>query len=351
MYRILLALAFLTVHTTGARGQEALMLGTNGDLWTMAPNSGQMTYFGDTGVHYAFWSAMAMDSQGRLYAATGRYFVPYAIYELNPQTGAASFIAQTTLLGVSGMAFDANDVLYVANDRTAPQSARPMDLYTVNLTTGIETFIGDTGVNNMLAIDFEPNGILFGYPYADGLVTIDTATGVATDVDPNYRGPNGAVVSMCFDDEGTLYYIDEFLWMLDAETGVASFVDWAAPFGYWAEAVFVEGPAPQFSLWLSGTTGGPVNVKLAGATPGGAVAVVSGQRPGGPTAIGSGFPCAGILLTLDNAMRLEAVVVAGVDGKAVVGPQFVPPAAIGTVRVQAVDLTSCATSNRVIFYS
>jgi hypothetical protein len=49
--------------------------------------------------------------------------------------------------------------------------------------------------------------------------------------------------------------------------------------------------------------------------------------------------------------RLVGTVVAGPDGKAVLGPAQIPPQVPGKVRLQALDLTSCATSNvaRIVF--
>jgi hypothetical protein len=341
------ALTCTLALSTVASGQDILILGLNGDLNSVNPNSGQITYIGSTGAHTYFWSAMAQDSQGRLFASTGDWIVGYSIYEIDPQTGLGTFVVQTTLFGIGCMAFDSNDVLYVGNDRTFPLSTSPYDLYTLDLATGNASFIGDTGIHNMLAIDFY-DGTLYGYPASLGLSTIDTNTGIATDVNPSHRGSLGSTVSMCFDDEGSLYYIDHALWMMDSETGVASAVDWADPFGFWAEAVFVEGATAKFSLWLSGTSGGQVGVKIAGATPGGQVGVAWAKGGGGPTPIPAGFPCAGVMMNLNSTMSLLGVATADATGKAMIGPQFVPSSAVGTIRVQAIDLTTCEVSNRVI---
>lgn len=313
----------------------------------MDPNTGIHTFIGDTGNHTYFWGPMAQDSQGRLFAATGNDWVGYSIYEISPQTGFATFVVQTNLFGIGCMAFGPGDVLYIGNDPTFPLAGGIYDLYTLNLGSGLETLLGSTGVTNMLAMEFDQS-MLYGYPYDFGLVTIDTNSGLATDVNPSYRGPNGSTVSMCFNDDGSLYYIDQALWMLDAETGVASAVAWVSPFGYWASAVFVEGPTSHFSLWLSGTSGGQVGVKIAGATPGGQVGFAWAKGAGGPTPIPAGFPCAGLMMNLNNTMSLLGVTTADASGKAMLGPQFVPSSAVGTIRVQAVDLSTCTVSNKVI---
>lgn len=346
LLRIFLVLLWPMLLCPIASGQEILILGLNGDLRSVDPDTGQVTYIGSTGFHTHFWSAMTQDSQGKLYASTGDWIVGYSIYEIDPQTGLGTFVVQTNLFGIGCMAFDSGDVLYVGNDRTFPQSGSPYDLHTLNLGTGIATLVGDTGITNMLAMGFDQD-VLYGNPFDLGLVTIDTATGIATDVNPTFRGPQGATSSMCFDDEGVLYFINHILWIQDSETGVTSEIEPISPSGFWSGAVFAEGPASKFSLWLSGETGGPVKVKLSGATPQGQVAVAWARGGGGPTPIPSGFPCSGTMMELNSTMRLAGIVIADSLGKAALGPQFVPAAAIGRIRLQAVDLTTCATSNKV----
>lgn len=291
---------------------------------------------------------MAMDSQGRLYGAYGRHFAPYAIYEIDPQTGQATFVVQTNFIGIRAMAFDSADVLYISNERDAPFGLSPTDLHTLDLGTGATTLIGEIGgVFTLHTMEFS-GGQLWGYVLDDGLIQIDFATARPSDINPGFWGPWNGTSSMCFDSEGALYFVDTYLWMLDTQTGVASLVNPLSLFGYWADAVFVEGPTPTFSLWLAGTTGGPMGIKVSGATPNGQVAVAWSSGGGGPTPIPSGFPCAGTELDLNANMQLLGTITADGQGKGVIGPQLVPASAIGRIRVQAIDLTTCTTSNRVI---
>jgi len=337
----------LLASSASLSSQEILILGIGGDLHSVDPNSGDATFIGLTGLQMYFWPSMAIDSQGRLFAAYGRDDVGYGIYEINPNTGHATFVVQTNLGGPASMAFGPGDVLYVGNDRTAPTIPHKFDLYTLDLSTGVDTFIGAIGATNVLAMNYS-QGTLWGYAGIKGLIQIDPATGASTDVNPNFTGPQNATVSFCFDEEGAIYYIDGVLWMLDSETGVASAVNYASPFGFWGEAVFIDGPTPHFSLWLSGVTDGSMSIKLAGATPFGQIAVAFAQGTGGPTAIPAGHLCAGTALDLNAGMRIQSIVTADSEGKAAIGPQFVPAAALGLVRLQAIDLTTCETSNRVI---
>jgi len=327
--------------------QEIKTLGLNGDLWSVDIRNGELTFLGLTGQHTHFWNSMAMDSQGRLYGAYGRYFAPYAIYEIDPQTGFATFVVQTSFIGIRAMAFDDNDVLYISNERDAPISFSPTDLHTLDLATGATTLIGDTGVFVLHTMEFS-NGTLWGYAFDKGLIQLDTITGQATDVNSNIWGPWNATSSMCFNDEGALYFLDTYLWMFDSQTAGASLVNSLSLFGFWADAVFVEGPMPAFSLWLAGTTDGPMGVNFSGATPNGPVAIAWAKGDGGPTPIPSGFSCSGVAMDLNPNMQLLGTLAADNLGQGTFGPNFVPASALGQIRVQAIDLFTCATSNRVI---
>jgi len=292
---------------------------------------------------------MAMDSQGRIFASYGEWSNAYEIYEINPSNGQATFVSQTNLFGLSALAFDDNDLLFALNDRTAPHSGSPMDLYSVDLFSGATTLVGDTGIRNSLAMDFY-NGSLYCFNPYNGLHKVDSTTGIATDVNTLFRGPIGSTASMCFSDSGTLYHLDGGLWMVDKETGTFSLNDTLSPFGFWAEAVFVEGPTNPLSLWLAGRTDGPIRVKVSGATPGGRIAFAWSQGLGGPTPVPSGFSCAGVEMDLAANMQMVAVATADSNGEATLGPQWVPTSAIQNYRIQAIDLATCETSNKVVVY-
>ncbi|MBC8406039.1 MAG: hypothetical protein H8E15_12485 [Planctomycetes bacterium] len=157
---------------------------------------------------------------------------------------------------------------------------------------------------------------------------------------------------MCFDDFGAGYYIDHALWMMDSGSGTRNPVGLLSGFGYWAEAVFREGPKPHFSLWLSGTTGHYMQGKMTGITPNGQAAVLWAKEEGGPTPIPSGLPCVGTMMDLNSNMQKLSFVTADAYGEAILGPgpKRVPSAARGLIWLQAVDLTTCETSNKILFW-
>ena len=281
----------------------------------------------------------------------------YDLYEIDPVTAQTVWVAYIFINGITCMAFDDNDTLYFINRRFHPMGNSPSDLHTVDLATGLHTLIGDTGIgteNGMVAMDCH-DGVMYVQPasydpdLSIGLSTIDTSTGLVTDINPNFNGITTDILQgLCFDDQGTLYYLDSRLWTMDPESTTASLVDWGSPFQWWGECVFLEGPAPNFSLTLSGFTGGPMKVKLAGANPFGQVAILAALGPGGPTTIPAGFPCAGVELALNPNLRLLGIGTADQDGYLELGPDPMPAAALHSLRIQAVDMTSCAVTNRAI---
>ncbi|NQU49143.1 MAG: hypothetical protein HQ519_10890, partial [Planctomycetes bacterium] len=277
--KIFLALLLLTPV---AAAQEIFIMGGGGDLHSIDPKTGQTTLIGFTGHHNYIWNTLAQNSQGQLFASTGDWMVGYSIFEIDPLTGVGTFVLATSLTGIGCMAFGPGDVLYIGNDPKFPAGGGIYDLYTLDLASGLETLIGSTGIGAMLAMDsFGPD--LFGHNAGRGLSKIDLATGLGTDVNLNFRDRRGPTASMCFDDNGALYFIDDALWMMDRDSGLRNPIDWISPFGYWGEAVFREGPTPNFALWLDGTAGHYMGAKMTGATPNSQVMLMWAKGEGGPT--------------------------------------------------------------------
>ena len=344
---LLCALAFSrTLEAQEIIAQERF----SGSLFSIDPKTGESTFIATPPLGGGkLWNCLAYDSQGTLYAANGDWAYGWDIYEIDPDTAQTVFVTYVAINGFSSMAFDDNDTLYFINDRDAPLIVSPADLHTLDLATGIHTLIGDTGLGiSMNALDFH-DGVLYAHPSSIGLTTIDTNTGLGTDLEPSHPGIIGGwTVGFSFDNQGALYFLTDFLWLMDPETTTSSIVDWVPPFPLWGECVFREGPTPNFSLTLSGFAGSPMTVKIAGATPFGQVAIVAARGSGGPTTIPAGFPCAGVELDLNSTMRLLGVGTANVDGYVEVGPDLMPAGAVGNLRVQAIDLSSCETTNKVI---
>jgi hypothetical protein len=334
-----------------ATAQEILTLGIGGDLHSLDPQTGTTSFIGFTGLHDHSWVGLAQDSQGRLYSSYGTDFTGFSLYEIDPNSGLATFFAQTSFTGVGAMAFGPGDELFIVNNPIWPTVGGIYELYTFDLTTGIETFIGSTGVKVLIAMDFK-GGELYGHSYPEGIIQIDTATGVATDVNPNFRGPNGNTISLCFDDAGAFYFVDHALWMVSEQSGIRHPIDWLSYLGWWGEAVFVEGDQPNFSLTLEGTSGHYMGARIAGGTPNGEIALLWARGEGGPTPVPNGLPCAGTLMDLNSNMKLLATATADATGQVIIGPgpNRVPVAAAGLIWLQAIDLSTCETTNRIVVY-
>ncbi len=331
--------------------QQILTLSSNGELWSVSPDNGQATIIGLTGVHGLYWNGLTMDSQGWLYSAYGNDWLGFSIYRINPSNGSATLAVATNFSEIGSMAFDQTGVLYLAHDPIWPAAGGIYELYTLDLSSGIESFVGSTGSVNLLAMDFCGDQ-LYAQNTSNGLLLIDTYTGVATDVNPNVAGPLGATMSMCFDDQGALYYLDHAIWVQDKDSGIRNPIDWVSVLGWWGEAVFVEGPKPNFALWLDGTAGHFMQVKMTGATPNAQVGVLWAKGEGGPTPIPSGLPCAGTMMDLNSNMKLLTTATADANGELVIGPgpTRVPAAAAGLIWLQAIDVSTCETSNKVLLY-
>ena len=321
------------------------MIDKSGNVARLDPSTGQVTSIGSTGISGRLWDGMAMDSQGRVFSAYGDWAVGYSIYEIDPQSGQATFVVQTSLGGVRGLAFGPGDILYATDHRDAPLIDSPDDLHIVDLSTGATTFIGDTGSTSLGKISYAA-GTLWAFDADDGLVEIDVNTGLATNVNPLAPPPPfNFPDALCSTAEDTLYHIGGEVWLLDHPTGASTRGPDITLYALWSGAVFLDSQPEPFSLWYGGLTGGPMEIHLSGASPGSSIALAWAVGPGGPTAIPGGFPCSGVSLDLNAGLRPLGTITAGLDGKATIGPLVIPPAASQTLRIQGVDLATCSTSN------
>lgn len=100
--------------------------------------------------------------------------------------------------------------------------------------------------------------------------------------------------------------------------------------------------AGGFTLAIDGSCPGAITASVRGASPSGAVAYIYALGDG--SAAIPGGPCGGVQLGLNRTAALAGMATADSEG----GAQFsgrVPVAACGRVVVQALDLTTCGTSN------
>jgi hypothetical protein len=169
-------------------------------------------------------NSLAKDNSGTLFSASGTKLIT-----INPTTGAGIQVATLNFGAdppdVRGLAFSPDNVLYaVVNGypQTVP-GIGPDHLYTVNVSTGVGTLVGDTGMMSVQSIDFSPAGVLYGWDVGKGLITINTTTGVATDVNPSV-GAAADIQGIVFGPDGTLYGACNALYKIDVATGDTTLV-------------------------------------------------------------------------------------------------------------------------------
>ncbi|HEX9792814.1 MAG TPA: hypothetical protein VGC54_02415 [Planctomycetota bacterium] len=103
---------------------------------------------------------------------------------------------------------------------------------------------------------------------------------------------------------------------------------------------------PDFSLTITGPCPGSVTVDVSGATPSGSVAFATALGTGS-FVIPGGFPCAGTVLGLSSAGITHRTTRTADAAGNISFPATAPAGACGRLFVQAIDLTTCATTNVV----
>ena len=270
--------------------------GTEAELWDITSPPG--TLVGNTGARNGLDAGLDVDpTTGRLYNFQGNIDGSF-LYEINPSTGAASLIGTNSVFG-DGLAINCDGMAYTAD------------------------FIFD-----------------------DALFSVDLGTGAATRVGPLNIGNVSLQCGLAFAN-GTLYAItsDSRLWTINTSTGQATQVATVSGSTGFEGFATKQECGPNLRLAFSGNCPGTGTFDVVGATPNGNVALVYGFGDG-PTTIPSTFPCAGTVLNVGNPNLDNRVIRADANGNATFST-FIPAAACGAVKVQALDLGTCAVSNVV----
>ena len=239
---------YLAVASLAALAGQACAQGTlyglqfSGALSSIDLATGAATFIGMSGGPR--WNAAAADSQGRIWACNFDGSPSASeLYTVDPATGVATLV--TTLTGVSpghtvrGMAFDANDRLYVTLDMSIADS-----LGTVDTATGQFTMIGPTGRTDIQGLGFDPQGGLWAVSViADVISRIDIGTGLATVVGGS--GISGDNQALEFDDAGNMYVLRVNLKRVDPATGNATLIG-RSGVDYRGMAFVNPGPPPCY---------------------------------------------------------------------------------------------------------
>jgi hypothetical protein len=213
--------------------------GTASPVVRIDPATGVGSAIGPSG--FPALNSLAEDRAGTLYSAVDSPpGSPPHLITINPATGAGTMVATLSfgavVPDVRGLAFSGADVLYAINNTGPVGGQNPDDLFRVDVATGVGTLIGATGRNGVQSITFSAAGILYGWDVGGmdsaglGLVTIDPATGLATDVNPAVGDGGLLIQGLAFAPDGRLFGVSaaaaavmpDTLFTIDAATGAAS---------------------------------------------------------------------------------------------------------------------------------
>lgn len=324
-----------------ATAQDIVGVSWSGTTYSLNSTTGAGVTLGNTG--YSQINNMAKSPAGKLYAASG-YGVSVTIIEINPTTGVGTAVTTSTLTSVRGMAY-LGSTLYVINDSSGTGIGLD-DLYTMNVSTGAVTYVGSTGYYGVQGLA-SANGVLYGWEIGSGsgigvgLITINTTTGVGTDVNPAIDSSGSSIQTLFANASGSLYGVQNTLYSINASTGAFSAVG-SGGYSDLRGAEFMGGAPPSFTLVKSGSCPGATTLTTSNGTPGGVVALAYGLPGSFNIPVGG---CAGTVLGLSGP-TLAAFLNANGSGSASLS--FNAPTGACGKSVQCLDLSTCDTSNVIV---
>ncbi len=189
----------------------------NRSIWAIDPSTGAGSGLGSA-VGSNVVNSAASDSSGTIWTATIRG--PYDLVMIQPDGSSALGPALSQSIDITALAIDAADVAYAAAGVMFPAND---DLVTIDLSDGTVTTVGSFGINNIQALAFAPDGTLYAWDTTLGLMTVDTSTGAATDVNSAVGG-DFDVQALEFAPDGTLYGAKAELVTISTTTGERSVV-------------------------------------------------------------------------------------------------------------------------------
>ena len=290
--------------------------------------------------------AMAKDQAGRLYVTTGD--VTSEIWQLDPLQGQLQQVCASGVPGVRALADGPSSTLYALRHVSLPASlADTSNLYRIDLLAGGATLLGNSGLKKIQGLEAGPGGELYGWSLDHGLVSIDPATGAASDPFPQSGTSNLNLQTLAFDAAGVLWGLGHDLYTIDVATGVATLVADVPSIGgdtLFGMAFTTETVGGTF--WLappkSAAAGTFMTLQIFGAPPGASMLLVFGLHPG-TLPLGS---CPGASLAMLDP-QLAAVLAGGANGETLY-QNLVRPSYAGLVVVaQAFVPSACLVTNAV----
>jgi hypothetical protein len=211
--RCALVVAGLMLLATMATGQNVFYAvtgqgtGTASSLFTINPANGAATLVGATGFNGV--GSLAFSPGGVLYAVANGGVPPRRLITINTSTGAGTAVGPTgATSNITDIAFRSDGVLFAQSGQS--------NFYTINTSTGAATSIAAVGGTIGGGLAFNASNTLY-LADDDTLVTVNTANGNRTTVAAfGFVGGTDAVVGMKFHPStGVLYGV---AWALDSGT-------------------------------------------------------------------------------------------------------------------------------------
>ena len=240
-----LVLGALTAATlsTAARA-DFLGVTMTSDAVRIDASTGVQTFVGNCG-HVGF-NSMARDPAGRFVVANQPGSEnPHLLY-VDPLFGSALAFQFSWQNSVRAMGFSPAGVLYTIDHFGAQSNLYTLDLPGPFADPIIRHFIGQCTFQGIQGMTFAADGTLYGWDVSAGLVVIDPATAVTTDVNGTFDGTS-MIQTIAFAPDGTLYAAGDHFYTVNRTTGAYTqigtstftptvtgmeYIDYSAPFPY-----------------------------------------------------------------------------------------------------------------------
>lgn len=203
-------------------GFQATLIGVGWDaceVGSIDTATGTWTLLGNAG--FTGCNSLSRDAAGVFYSVADPG-VGFALITIDPASGAGTQVAPLTPeLSIRAVAFSPSGALYAVADMGTSDD----ELWTIDTSTGNATLVGTmTGFSAVQGLAFHPiAGTLYATDNVQGLLTVDPATGAATDVNPGVGG-TGDVQTLTVLPNGEVFGARYDLFSIDPMTGVYTVV-------------------------------------------------------------------------------------------------------------------------------
>jgi hypothetical protein len=227
MKQLLAVLLAACVFGGIAQAQFAIAIDGQGQTYHLNPITGTATLKGSTGLNDT--NAMTRFHDWQVYVASGNGGGTSTIYAINwliPTQ--ATPVASVPLGNIRALARRPPNEIYAIQDGLSPSG--PDALYRIDLTLGTATLIGPTGFAGVEALTFAGGNTFYAWDVGDGsgngagLLTIDTSTGIGTDVNPSVGGTDAVQTLSYWQDQHLLYGGRDAFYVIKPTTGEIALV-------------------------------------------------------------------------------------------------------------------------------